>query len=81
MSEVSEILKNATPKSLVILDEIGRGTSTFDGMSIAKAVVEHIATEKNLGCKTLFATYLLGQLLPHLAGIQQIHDRQSRSLS
>ena len=58
MSEVSEILKNATPKSLVILDEIGRGTSTFDGMSIAKAVVEYIHSRKNnLGCKTLFATH------------------------
>ncbi len=57
MSEVAHILKNATTQSLVILDEIGRGTSTFDGMSIAKAVVEHIATEKNLGCKTLFATH------------------------
>lgn len=57
MSEVAHILKNATPQSLVILDEIGRGTSTFDGMSIAKAVVEHIVTEKSLGCKTLFATH------------------------
>ena len=58
MSEVSEILKNATPKSLVILDEIGRGTSTFDGMSIAKAVVEYIHSKHNrLGCKTLFATH------------------------
>ena len=58
MSEVSEILNNATPKSLVILDEIGRGTSTFDGMSIAKAVVEYIHSKHNrLGCKTLFATH------------------------
>ena len=58
MTEVSEILKNATTKSLVILDEIGRGTSTFDGMSIAKAVVEYIHDKKNnLGCKTLFATH------------------------
>ncbi len=58
MSEVSEILKNATEKSLVILDEIGRGTSTFDGMSIAKAVVEYIYDKNNnLGCKTLFATH------------------------
>jgi len=58
MSEVSEILKNATQKSLVILDEIGRGTSTFDGMSIAKAVVEYIYDKNNnLGCKTLFATH------------------------
>ena len=58
MTEVSEILKNATRRSLVILDEIGRGTSTFDGMSIARAVVEHIANPQNgLGCKTLFATH------------------------
>lgn len=58
MTEVAQILKSATPKSLVILDEIGRGTSTFDGMSIARAVVEHIASpEKGLGCKTLFATH------------------------
>lgn len=57
MSEVAEILKNATEKSLVILDEIGRGTSTFDGMSIAKAVAEHIIKSKNLGCKTMFATH------------------------
>lgn len=57
MSEVSDIVKNATKNSLVILDEVGRGTSTFDGLSIAKAVVEYIVTSKNLGCKTLFATH------------------------
>ncbi len=57
MSEVADILKNATKHSLVILDEVGRGTSTFDGLSIAKAVCEHIASAKNLGCKTLFATH------------------------
>lgn len=58
MTEVAEILRYATPKSLVILDEIGRGTSTFDGMSIARAVVEHIADkEAGMGCKTLFATH------------------------
>ncbi len=56
MNEVAEILKNATKKSLVILDEIGRGTSTFDGISIAKAVAEYISG-KNIGCKTLFATH------------------------
>lgn len=57
MSEVSDILKNATHDSLVILDEVGRGTSTFDGVSIARAVAEHICTSKKLGCKTLFATH------------------------
>ena len=55
MSEVANILANATDKSLVVLDEIGRGTSTFDGLAIAWAVVEYIA--KNLKCKTLFATH------------------------
>ena len=55
MTEVAEILKHATQSSLVILDEIGRGTSTFDGMSIARAVVEHIC--EKIGCKTLFATH------------------------
>ena len=55
MTEVAQILEYATRKSLVILDEIGRGTSTFDGMSIARAVVEHIAVK--IGCKTLFATH------------------------
>jgi DNA mismatch repair protein MutS len=57
MSEVADILKNATPDSLVILDEVGRGTSTFDGVSIARAVAEYICTSKKLGCKTLFATH------------------------
>lgn len=57
MSEVADILKNATSNSLVILDEVGRGTSTFDGVSIARAVAEHICTSKKLGCKTLFATH------------------------
>lgn len=56
MNEVAEILSNATAKSLVILDEIGRGTSTFDGISIAKAVAEYI-NGKQIGCKTLFATH------------------------
>ena len=57
MSEVADILRNATPDSLVILDEVGRGTSTHDGVSIARAVAEHICTSKKLGCKTLFATH------------------------
>ena len=57
MTEVANILRNATSKSLLILDEIGRGTSTFDGLSIAWAVVEHISNAKLLGAKTLFATH------------------------
>ena len=57
MTEVSDILKAATADSLLILDEIGRGTSTFDGMSIARAVLEYCADPKKLGAKTLFATH------------------------
>lgn len=57
MTEVANILRNATSKSLLILDEIGRGTSTFDGLSIAWAVVEHISNKQVLGAKTLFATH------------------------
>jgi len=57
MNEVAHILKNATSKSLVILDEIGRGTSTFDGLSIAWAVAEYIADSSHIGAKTLFATH------------------------
>lgn len=58
MTEVANILRNATSKSLLILDEIGRGTSTFDGLSIAWAVIEHISNSKLLGAKTLFAITL-----------------------
>ncbi|HHV59987.1 MAG TPA: DNA mismatch repair protein MutS [Clostridiaceae bacterium] len=57
MSEVANILKNATPRSLLILDEIGRGTSTFDGLSIAWAVIEYIGSKEKLGSRTLFATH------------------------
>lgn len=57
MNEVANILRNATSNSLLILDEIGRGTSTFDGLSIAWAVIEHISNRKILGAKTLFATH------------------------
>lgn len=72
MSEVADIVKHATKQSLVILDEVGRGTSTFDGISIAKAVSEYISTSKSLGCKTLFATHYheLIELENELPGIK-----------
>jgi DNA mismatch repair protein MutS len=72
MSEVANILHNATSNSLLILDEIGRGTSTFDGLSIAWAVIEYICTHKTLGCKTLFATHYheLTELEGKLPGVK-----------
>lgn len=72
MSEVAEIVKNATQNSLVILDEVGRGTSTFDGISIARSVAEYIANTKKLGCKTLFATHYheLIELEQELSGVK-----------
>ena len=72
MTEVANILHNATKNSLIILDEIGRGTSTFDGLSIAWAVVEHIVDKKKLGAKTLFATHYheLTELEGKLDGVQ-----------
>lgn len=72
MSEVANILNNATAKSLLILDEIGRGTSTFDGLSIAWAVLEYIADEKQIGAKTLFATHYheLSELEGKLPGVK-----------
>lgn len=71
MNEVANILKNGTKNSLLVFDEIGRGTSTFDGMSIARAVVEFVADKKKLGAKTLFATHYhelteLEDLLPNV---------------
>ncbi len=71
MTEVANILRNATKNSLLILDEIGRGTSTFDGLSIAWAVVEHISNTKLLGAKTLFATHYheLTELEGSIAGV------------
>lgn len=72
MNEVSHILKNATKNSLIILDEIGRGTSTFDGLSIAWAVVEYIHNKKKIGAKTLFATHYheLTELEEELEGVK-----------
>ena len=57
MNEVAQILRHASPRSLLILDEIGRGTSTYDGLSIAWSVIEYIVDRQNLGCRTLFATH------------------------
>lgn len=72
MAEVSNILKNATSRSLIILDEIGRGTSTFDGLSIAWAVAEYVANKKKIGAKTLFATHYheLCQLEERMDGVK-----------
>jgi len=72
MNEVANILDNATSKSLLILDEIGRGTSTYDGLSIAWAVVEYIADTKKLGAKTLFATHYheLTELEEKISGVK-----------
>jgi len=72
MSEVANILENATPRSLLILDEIGRGTSTFDGLSIAWSVIEYISDKEKMGCRTLFATHYheLTELEGKLTGIK-----------
>jgi DNA mismatch repair protein MutS len=72
MNEVANILKNATKNSLLILDEIGRGTSTFDGLSIAWAVVEYVSNPKIIGAKTLFATHYheLTELEGKLSGVK-----------
>jgi DNA mismatch repair protein MutS len=72
MVETAAILNQATPRSLVVLDEIGRGTSTYDGLSIARSVIEHLHNDSRLGCKTLFATHYheLTELASTLPGIR-----------
>lgn len=72
MSEVANILKNATPKSLIIFDEVGRGTSTYDGLSIAWAVLEFVADKSKIGAKTLFATHYheLTELEEKISGVK-----------
>ena len=74
MVETAAILNQATPRSLVILDEIGRGTSTYDGLSIARSVMEHLHNDPRLGCKTLFATHYheLTQLASSLPGVRNL---------
>ena len=74
MVETAAILNQATPRSLVILDEIGRGTSTYDGLSIARSVIEHIHNDPRLGCKTMFATHYheLTQLASSLPGVRNL---------
>lgn len=81
MSEVSEIIKNATKNSLLILDEIGRGTSTYDGMSIARAVLEYASDTKTLGAKTLFATHYheLTKLEGTLEGVKNYNIAAKKS--
>ena len=71
MNEMAHILLNATPRSLIVLDEIGRGTSTFDGLSIAWAVVEYLVDTRKIGAKTLFATHYheLSELEGNLPGV------------
>ena len=75
MQETAHILHHATPKSLILLDEIGRGTATYDGLSLAWSVVEHIATEAKLKSKTIFATHYheLTDLAAELPGVVNFH--------
>ena len=75
MVETAAILNQATPRSLVVLDEIGRGTSTYDGMAIARAVIEHLHNDPRLGCKSLFATHYheLTDLANTLPGVRNFN--------
>jgi DNA mismatch repair protein MutS len=75
MMEVADILKNATKSSLIILDEVGRGTSTYDGMSIARAVLEFCADPRKLGARTMFATHYheLTELEQTLPGVKNLN--------
>ena len=75
MTELANILNNATSKSLILLDEVGRGTSTYDGMSIAEAVIEEIADKEKIGAKTLFATHYheLTKLEERIPSVKNYH--------
>ena len=75
MTEVADVLRNATKNSLIIFDEIGRGTSTFDGMSIARAVLEYVHDKKSVGAKTLFATHYheLTEMEEQLSGVKNFN--------
>ncbi|MCL1802894.1 MAG: DNA mismatch repair protein MutS [Eubacteriaceae bacterium] len=83
MSEASNIIRNATKDSLIILDEIGRGTSTFDGMSIARAILEHICSVSDIGAKCMFATHYheLTELEELMQGVKNYSMSISQSLS
>jgi DNA mismatch repair protein MutS len=82
MAQTARILNRATPRSLVILDEVGRGTSTFDGLAIAQAVVEHL--QSAVGCRTLFATHYLQlaalERLPGVANVQVLVKQHHEQL-
>jgi DNA mismatch repair protein MutS len=82
MAQTARILNRATPRSLVILDEVGRGTSTYDGLAIAQAVVEHL--QSAVGCRTLFATHYLQlaalERLPGVANVQVLVQQHHEQL-